>query len=139
MQVRSEHKEPAKMKRLLLVVSVLFVVFALVLADSAQCGEWRPFGGRFAWRQVPADSSWHGNYYDPAWGTPVALVVPQGARRQVVYSWGVGGTRVMGIPNQYQPGYPSPGVDQPPGMFYPTPPWPTDTRQFGHYYIRAPR
>lgn len=82
-------------------------------------------------------SPWHAYYYDPAWGMPVAVVVPPRAKAQTVWGWGVGNTRVIGIPHQFQPGYPAVGIyDR--SLFRPTPAWPTDTTQFGYYYIRGP-
>ena len=80
---------------------------------------------------------WHDYYYDPAWGMPVAVVVPPRAKAQTNWGWGVGNTRVTGIPHQFQPGYPAEGLyDR--SLFRPTPPWPSDTTQFGYYYIRGP-
>ncbi|MCS7305960.1 MAG: hypothetical protein NZ602_12745 [Thermoguttaceae bacterium] len=91
-----------------------------------------------AWAQRRAQTiSWHDYYYDPAWGMPVAVVVPPRAKAQTQWGWGVGNTRVIGIPHQFQPGYPAPGIfDR--SLFQPTPPWPNDTTQFGYYYIRGP-
>ncbi len=83
-------------------------------------------------------TSWHGSYYDPAWGMPVAIVVPPTAQSQTNWGWGVGNTRVTGIPHQFQPGYPMGGGMYDRGMFRPTPPWPSDTTQFGYYYVRGP-
>ncbi len=92
--------------------------------------------GAIANRRAQA-TPWHANYYDPAWGMPVALVVPPTVQSQTNWGWGVGNTRVTGVPHQFQPGYASPGMyDR--SMFRPTPPWPTDTTQFGVYYIRGP-
>ena len=92
--------------------------------------------GEIAYRRAQT-YAWHGNYYTPAWGMPVALVVPPTVQAQTNWGWGVGNTRVTGIPHQFEPGYPMPG-DYDRRLFRPTPPWPTDTRQFGEYYIRGP-
>jgi|YNPMSStandDraft_1061717.scaffolds.fasta_scaffold01357_5 hypothetical protein len=92
--------------------------------------------GALAQRRAQS-TSWHDYYYDPAWGMPVAVVVPPRAKAQTQWGWGVGNTRVTGIPHQYQPGYPAPGFYNR-GMFQPTPPWPSDSTQFGYYYIRGP-
>lgn len=78
---------------------------------------------------------WHGNYYDPAWGVPVAVVVPPNAERQIDYSWGVTNTEVSRIRPQFRRAYP---YDMGEGVFAPTPAWPWHTNQFGYYYIRAP-
>ncbi len=86
-----------------------------------------------------ADTSyrWHGNYYDVAWGRPVALVVPPTARTETHWSWGVGGFRVTPVHHQFELGYPTYG-DYDRNWFRPTPRWPTSTDQFGDYYIRGP-
>jgi len=81
--------------------------------------------------------SWHGDYYHVSYGAPVALVVPPTAGYQTDYHWGVAGTRVTPIYHQFRRGYPgiiSPGG----GVFRGTPRWPSDTNQFGVYYVRAP-
>lgn len=79
---------------------------------------------------------WHGQYYDVAWGVPVALVVPPTAENQAHLGSGVGATRVTPIPHQFGPGYPMQVEGG--GPFYPTPRWPNSTDQFGDYYIRGP-
>lgn len=78
---------------------------------------------------------WHKGYYDPAWGVPYAQVVPRRANLQTKWQWGVTGTSVEPIYNQFQriPG----SVDG--EVFYPTPAWPSHTDQFGGYYVRTPR
>lgn len=82
---------------------------------------------------------WHHGYYHTMWGRPVALVVPPEANYQTNYSWGVGNTTVTPIyPQYYGPSYvPTVGYTPRPG-YLPTPYWPSDTRQFGVYYIRGP-
>jgi hypothetical protein len=80
--------------------------------------------------------TWHGRYYHTEWGTPVALVVPPTASMQTEWGWGVGNTRVSRINHQFARPYPGPGGwDE---VFLPTPPWPSDTNQFGVYYVRGP-
>ena len=80
---------------------------------------------------------WHGNYYHTGWGIPVALVVPPHVEYQTHWGWGVGNTRVTPICHQYHRHWPGPGsYDR--KMFKPTPPWPSDTDQFGVYYVRGP-
>ena len=82
---------------------------------------------------------WHGSFYDPSYGTPIALVVPPTAERQTNYGWGVGNTRVSRIDAQFMLPYPGPGAAAASGYgFAPTPPWPSDTNQFGVYYVRGP-
>lgn len=92
--------------------------------------------GRVAYRQAQT-YAWHDDYYDAAWGTPVALVVPPTAENQTHLGWGVGATRVTPIQHQYGRGYPGEGVyDR--SWFQPTPRWPSNTDQMGVYYIRGP-
>ncbi|HEY2761278.1 MAG TPA: hypothetical protein VGI75_11055 [Pirellulales bacterium] len=79
---------------------------------------------------------WHNGYYDPAWGEPYALVVPPTAEFQANYGWGVCGTRVSPIYHQF--GRPFPGFGVGGGAFRPTPLNPSDTQQFGVYYVRGP-
>ena len=80
---------------------------------------------------------WHGDYYDTAWGMPVALVVPPTAESQTHWGWGVGSTRVTPIQHQFNRNYPGPGWYNR-ASFQPTPRWPSSTDQFGDYYIRGP-
>jgi hypothetical protein len=56
---------------------------------------------------------------------------------QTHYGWGVGATRTTPIGSQYQPGYSQPGYYNR-GGYRPAPVWPSDTDQFGVYYIRGP-
>ena len=88
-----------------------------------------------AWRA--SQTNWHGNYYDVAWGTPVALVVPPTAGYQTKWSWGVGNTEVVPIYHQFGRSYPGAGAAGG-AAFLPTPAWPNSTDQFGVYYVRGP-
>lgn len=81
--------------------------------------------------------SWHGDYYHPQWGKPLALVVPPTASTQSVYSWGVGRTQSVPIYHQYSREYPA-TYGAAGGMFRHPPYWPTNTQQFGIYYVRGP-
>jgi hypothetical protein len=82
---------------------------------------------------------WHGGYYDVSYGTPVAQVVPPNAEYQTNYGWGVGNTRVSRIDSQFQLPYPGAGAAAGSGYgFMPTPQWPSNTMQFGDYYVRGP-
>ncbi len=101
-------------------------------------------GGRFSntwYGRVAAERSqyiaWHGDYYHTAWGAPVALVVPPTAEMTTNYHWGVSGLRVTPIDHQFARPYPGPGPFGG-GAFYGTPLWPTDTNQYGVYYVRGP-
>lgn len=125
---------------------------AVVLAAMASTNEAQaihPFGGRLAHpiarlrtttdqaAQGYAESiPWHGAHYHTMWGQPVALVVPPTVEYQTNYSWGVPATRVEPIYHQFNRNYP--GAYYGGNGFYPTPAWPSDTNQFGVYYVRGP-
>ncbi len=86
--------------------------------------------------QNPALLNWHGGYYHTLYGAPVALVVPPTAFSHTEFGWGVGNKRVSPIYPQFGrqfPGYAWGGQG-----FRPTPQWPSDTTQFGVYYVRGP-
>jgi hypothetical protein len=120
------------MKRLLLTTLVLL---ALGVSAAAPALAGYPFP-----RIVRARANaypWNAPYYDTAWGTPVALVVPPTAEYQTNWGWGAGNTRVTPIWHQFQRPYPGP-VSYDPRAISPTPPWPSDTAQFGDYYVRGP-
>ena len=123
------------MNRLLSLSLLILALVAVVAVDPVAAGGNGPLamGGGVA----PAYTSWHGGYYHSAWGMPVALVVSPKVEFQTQWGWGVANTRVLPICPQFQPGYAVPGVyDR--RMFRPTPYWPSDTEQFGVYYIRGP-
>lgn len=82
-------------------------------------------------------TSWHAGYYHPAWGLPVAVVVPPTARYVAQYSWGVGGKHSVPICHQFSRNYPGPGqiLRQ---RLTASPRWPTHTDQLGVYPIRGP-
>lgn len=80
---------------------------------------------------------WHGDYYYLQWGTPVALVVPPTAELHTEYGWGVTNRRILATWHRYQRPYPG-GMGAGGGAFYGTPKWPSDTTQFGVYYVRGP-
>jgi hypothetical protein len=119
--------------------------FTIILASllCAAAAEQALAGGYHsnAKRQVAYYSSqtypWHGDYYDAAWGMPVALVVPPTAENQTKWGWGVGNTRVVSIDHQFRRDYPGEGIFSR-SWFQPTPRWPSDTDQFGVYYVRGP-
>ena len=91
------------------------------------------------WNQAQAQQrSWHGGYYYPAYGQPLALVVPPTASYQSVYSWGVGNTKSVPIYHQYGRAYPGQATGAASGMYQKVPSQPWNTDQFGIYYSRAP-
>jgi hypothetical protein len=127
------------MKRSLPISLVVLALAVATMADAAVAYERGRMGGAGSRRaQRTADNHpWHGGYYHSAWGMPVALVVPPTAEFQTHWGWGVGNTRVTTIWPQFTRNYPGPGIyDR--RMFKPTPPWPSDTDQFGVYYVRGP-
>ncbi len=121
------------MKRLL-----PFVIVALVVMAAAHCAD----AGQYLRmrRQVEYYTNyypWHGGYYHSAWGMPVAVVISPKVEFQTHWGWGVGNTRVTPNCHQFQRNYPGPGAYHP-SQFRPTPYWPSDTDQFGAYYVRGP-
>lgn len=118
------------MKKCFALVAMATVAYGISLGSaSAELPQ------TYAYRQAQR-LPWHNGYYDPAWGQPIALVVPPTAEFQSNYGWGVGGTRVAPIYHQFSRPYPGYGTGW--GNFLPTPNWPSDTQQFGVYYIRGP-
>jgi len=123
------------MKRSILLTVAVLGMLAVGLAGSAESWERGPIMGMACCRAQ--SQTWHGGYYNAAWGMPVALVVPPTAATQTHWGWGVATTRLTPIRHQFQRDYPGPGYYEA-GAFKPTPPWPNDTDQFGVYYIRGP-
>jgi hypothetical protein len=80
--------------------------------------------------------NWNRNYAHTEYGQPVSLVVPPTANLQTNYGWGVASSRISRIEHQFQRNYPGSGMFG--GPFRPTPVWPSDTSQFGVYYVRGP-
>ncbi len=80
--------------------------------------------------------NWNRNYAHTSYGQPVALVVPPTANLQTNYGWGVASSRISRLDHQVQRNYPGAGTFG--GPFRPTPMWPSDTSQFGVYYVRGP-
>lgn len=80
--------------------------------------------------------NWNRNYAHTSYGMPVAMVVPPTANLQTNWGWGVASSRISRIDHQVQRNYPGAGPYG--GPFRPTPVWPSDTTQFGVYYVRGP-
>lgn len=120
------------MKRLVLWTFAVALTTA-GLVDTAVAFE-RGFFRRGAGAPVNVEQA---GYYDPAWGAPLAVLVPPTARFQTHYGWGIGATRVTRIPSQFQPDYMEPSYVAP-GSIRPAPVWPSSTDQLGNYYIRGP-
>jgi hypothetical protein len=122
------------MKRVLLLTAAA-ALLACGWVNEAMAGK-GSLKNRVALRQSQT-YPWHGDYYDNAWGRPVAVLVPPTAENQVHWGWGVGATRVNPIQHQFERNYPGPGTYNR-SWFRPTPPWPSSTDEFGDYYIRGP-
>jgi hypothetical protein len=124
------------MKRLLAIVVAAAALLASGPIERAAARELNCKGAA-ACHCKKCQKSWNGGYYHTAWGVPVALVVPPTAELQTHWGWGVGNTRVTPICPQFKRNYPGDFVNGGAG-FYPTPNWPSDTDQFGVYYVRGP-
>jgi hypothetical protein len=118
------------------ILGLVALVICAAKTNTSDAG-W-PLWSHSSWAATRGQSlPWHNAYYHAAYGEPIALVVPPTAEFQSQYGWGVGGTRVEPIYHQFGRRYP--GVNAGAyGYFYPTPAWPSDTNQFGVYYIRGP-
>jgi hypothetical protein len=123
------------MKRVLILSVAAAALIAWGWANDAMAGR-GTLKSRVSLRQSQT-YPWHGNYYDSAWGMPVAVVVPPTAENQTHWGWGVGATRITPIQHQYQRAYPGAGSYNR-SWFRPTPAWPSSTDQLGNYYIRGP-
>ena len=119
-----------KLRQLVLAVATL-----TALVSTAQAGN-PVFNTRASY--VAQSYSWQRGYYDPAWGVPYAQVVPRRANLQTKYAWGVTGTQMTPIYNQYTR-TPKAMVGGYGEVYAPTPAWPSHTDQFGGYYVRTPR
>jgi len=119
------------------ITLLLFVAGLLVVAGANLAGAAGRGPGARSCRCTGWAQPWHGAYYHTAWGMPVAVVVPPTAELQTHWGWGVGNTRVTPICPQFERNWPGPGTYTR-SQFRPTPPWPSDTDQFGAYYVRGP-
>ena len=123
------------MKRVLILTVAVATLIAWGWTNEAMAGFGRSRNCTAQWQSQMYP--WHGDYYDTAWGMPVAVVVPPTAESQTHWGWGVGATRVTPIQHQFQRGWPGPGQYNR-AWFRPTPHWPSSTDQLGDYYIRGP-
>ena len=92
-----------------------------------------------SWALDPAAlcQPWHCDYKYTEWGMPVAILVPPNVEKHVSYGWGVGGMRVHRNQHQFRRFWPGKAYGKP-HEFKSLPVWPSDTSQFGVYYIRGP-
>jgi len=119
-----------KANSILRLVVLIAASLAVVLPTRA---------GEFLRRGRLSGSEWNTSYYDPAWGMPLAVVVPPTARWQSNYARGVGGSRLNRVGAQYQVEVPGPESAYNRRNYLPAPPQPSDTQQFGDNYVRGPR
>ncbi len=118
-------------------LAVGLAVTAMTAAARVQAFDETCHGHSARWRA--ALRPWHGRYYNVSYGQPLALVVPPTAELTTDYSWGSVASRMTRIDHQFQ--RPWPGAywsPYAPYGFLPRAAWPSDTRQFGTYYIRGP-
>jgi len=125
------------MKRSFLLTFAVLALVAMTLGQSALAGGRARMAATQAADQRAETYPWHGDYYEAGWGVPVALVVPPTASRQTNYHWGVSGYYITPIDHQFSREFPGPLLGGN-ARFLPTPPWPSDTNQFGVYYVRGP-
>lgn len=129
-------------KRISLTIVAAALAFGGVSASAPSCSAldfWTPTCCDFGYMQPVYRAryyNWNRNYAYTDYGQPTALVVPPTAQLQTNWGWGVASSRVSRIDHQFQRNYPGDG--QFGGPFRPTPVWPSDTTQFGVYYVRAP-
>lgn len=120
------------MKRILYTLAAAALV-STVTPTVAEADWWADRqAARYA-RTMP----WHGQYNHTATGSPVALIVPPTAHMQMNYGWGVTQSEMTPIYHQFRRRYPGES-EFTEGLFRGTPARPSNTRQFGVYYIRGP-
>ena len=121
------------MRLRILAMAAALVVVASTAANLHGYDETK-HGHNARWRAMYYP--WHGRYYNVQYGAPLALVVPPTAELQTNYAWGSVSSRMTRIDHQFQRPWPN-GFWTPYG-FLPGAAWPSDTRQFGTYYVRGP-
>lgn len=124
-----------KMTWRLLLVAV--AAFGPLVASQAEAGGPRVRAdkqARYHAQQMP----WHGEYYHTAHGYAVPLVVPPTARTHTEWGWGVAQSEVTPLHHQFRRPYFGDVEESEGYSFHATPNWPSNTRQFGVYYVRGP-
>ena len=125
------------MKKFILGLAVIAVAL-LLQADlvQAQEGPARRIRRVFAPGQYTV-TTWHGHYYNPVYGMPIAIVVPPNANTMRSQGWGVASSQMMPLRSQYGTAYPG-TVTGSLTRFQSRGAFPSNTRQFGYYYVRGP-
>ena len=122
--------------RTLLIASLVAVSFTSLDLQEANATD--PYAVTQVWaHNFAMDRPWHGGYYHPQYGQPLALVVPPTAHMRQTFSWGVSQNTNHPIYHQYGRSANSPGAGAT-GRFRAQPTWPSHTDQFGMYYVRGP-
>jgi hypothetical protein len=116
------------------LIVVALAACALASAGRAFAFDETHHGHNARWRA--SLRPWHGRWYNVQYGQPVAVVIPPTAELTTDYAWGSVASRMTRNDHQFQRPWPN-GYWTPYG-FMPTPAFPSDTRQFGYYYIRGP-
>ena len=111
-------------------------IAAMAVSSTGRAGDETHHGRDARWRA--SLRPWHGRFYNVQYGQPIALVVPPTAELTTDYSWGSVASRMTRIDHPFQRPWPNGYWSNYPYGFLPTPAWPSDTRQFGTYYVRGP-
>lgn len=114
--------------------TLVAAVASAALWSAAPCEAVAP--SMWATRYRAPTYNWNANYAHVQYGQPVAVPLPPTVRLQTNWGWGVGSSRISRVDHQFGRNYPGPGPHG--GPFYPQPQWPSDTTQFGAYYVRGP-
>jgi hypothetical protein len=129
---------PRSTRTLLLAAATTVIAFAA--ASRASADGWCYNGCCHNGYMLPIQRAqwynWNRNYAYTDYGQPVALVVPPTANLQTNWGWGVASSRISRLDHQFHRNFP--GEGQFGGPYRPTPVWPSDTTQFGVYYVRGP-
>ena len=124
------------MKKLILGLAVIATAL-LLQTDSADAeGPARKIRRAFTPGQYTV-TTWHGQYYNPVYGLPIAIVVPPNANTMRSQGWGVASSQMMPLHSQYRTAYPG-AVTGTITRFHSRPAHPSNTQQFGYYYVRGP-
>lgn len=113
------------------------VLITSLLADDAEA-RWPERANRWAHAHAMT-MPWHGTHYHTSYGRPVAFVAPPNVTSYSHLSWGVAGSEVRPMHQQFGMGQ---NGRSGPAMGYHnlrgTPTYPQNTDQFGVYYVRGP-
>ena len=124
------------MKKLIIGLAVIAMALVLQL-DSANAENPARRLRRVLLPYQQTVTTWHGQYANPNYARPVAVVVPPNANMMRSLGWGVCGSQMMPLYSQYGTAYPG-AVTASSIRFLSRPVAPSNTQQFGYYYIRGP-